>query len=271
MTSYSDILLRNIGKVYYLPHKQSFSYRSLREHMRNLFVETRSNTLPRQLIFDRLTKIINSLNRLPTAYSKHPPPASLNIETTRTCERISTIVDILNAQSFVPKTILDIGAGNGDIIFALRNHYILDKNSVFAIDQKFPSLTDITSLTYHDNNIPLPDNSIDVIIMFAVLHHIPPDSRVNIMKEVSRVLTPGGYVIIREHDDNYDPDFYVFLDLLHLFWYISQCETVDPLYLLSRNRTTNLFRQVGLQPIYYSTYSEPNPQRIYHEIFHKSL
>jgi len=259
MLSYPDILLRNLRKSYYLPHSQSFSYKQLHQNMCNLFVETRSKEISRQTIFDKLSKIIKNLKPLPT-----------NISNNRTSERISTIVDTLNTHSFTPRTILDIGAGAGDIISALQDHYTLPADSVFAIDQKLPTLNNVTTLTYDNNLIPLPDNSIDVIIMFAVLHHIPADIRLNIVKEVSRVLSPKGYVIIREHDDNLDPDFYFFLDLLHLSWYIAKDESVDPLFLMSRNVTTDLFYQVGLQSTHYSTYPEPNPQRIYHEFFNKS-
>lgn len=258
MESYSETLLRNIGKAFYLPRKQSNEYRLLLDDILNIFNNARNGTFSRQNIFDGLSRLIASMKRLPP-------------RTTRSNERISTIVEMLQSRSFIPRTILDIGAGNGQITSALAAYYNLPKENVFAIDEKLPPVLDATPITYLNGSIPLNDNSIDVIIMFAVLHHIPPDIRVNIMKEASRVLAPGGYIIIREHNDNHDPNFYIFLDLLHLFWYITENETVDPLYLLSRDETTTLFRQVGLVPVKYSTYPEPNPQRLYHEIFGKNI
>jgi len=256
MESFSDTLLRNIGKAFYLPHRQSSAYRSLRNEIYNIFKGYNEGSLSREDIFGRLNGVITPLKRSAP-------------RTTRSNERISTIVDMLQSKSFTPKTVLDIGAGNGQITSALRAHYNLPKDNVFAIDQKLPPILDATAITYLDGSIPLSDNSIDVIIMFAVLHHIPPDIRINIMNEVSRVLAPGGYVIIREHHHDHDANFYIFLDLLHLFWYITESETVDPLYLMSREETTTLFRNVNLESVQYSTYPKPNPQHLYHEMFTK--
>jgi SAM-dependent methyltransferase len=45
-------------------------------------------------------------------------------------------------------------------------------------------------------DIDLPDNSMDLITCFSVLHHIPNVSFV--LSELLRVLRPGGYMLIRE-------------------------------------------------------------------------
>ena len=256
MEPYSQTLLRNIGKAFYLPRKQSASYISLLNNLSNLLTDSKNGNISRPQISSHLSNLLKPLKRLPR-------------RETRSNERISTIVEMLGTQNFTPTRILDIGAGNGQITSALRNHYQLDKIDVFAIDQKLPNIVDVTAITYVNNAIPLPDSSIDVVIMFAVLHHIPPNIRTIIMDEVFRVLSPGGYVIIREHDSINDPNFYVFLDLLHLFWYLAEGETIDPLYLMSRCETVTLFHQASLEPVRYSTYPEPNPQRLYHEMFTK--
>lgn len=44
--------------------------------------------------------------------------------------------------------------------------------------------------------MPFDDNSFDLIVCFSVLHHIPNVSTV--LKEMFRVLKPGGYVLLRE-------------------------------------------------------------------------
>ena len=163
--------------------------------------------------------------------------------------------------------VIDIGAGKGEIIQSVKNYYNLPKSNVYAIDQKLPKIKDITTLTYKDGKIPLPDKSIDLVLMFAVLHHIPLQPRLDILKEVERILVPGGLVIIREHDDDKDPIFLKFIDLIHQFWYISENEKEDPLFLMSREETTNLMKDIGLSSIYYTTYNNPNPQHIYHEAF----
>jgi SAM-dependent methyltransferase len=45
-------------------------------------------------------------------------------------------------------------------------------------------------------NIPCPSGSIDLMVAFSVLHHIPNVSR--ILEEVARVLRPKGWVLVRE-------------------------------------------------------------------------
>jgi hypothetical protein len=91
------------------------------------------------------------------------------------------------------------------------------------------------------------------------------------MNEINRVLKPNGVVIIREHDDDKSPELKQFIDLIHSFWYIASNETHDPLYMLSREEFDDLFKQHGMTSIYYETYDDPNPQRLYHEVFTKPM
>lgn len=271
MDSYTNTLIRTIGKVYQLPAKASAAYENLYNVIYRTLVGMQTNQVDRQQAMDALYPLLLKLNKLP-------------LRDDRPEERISTIIKLLESKKynpitpggspgFTPKSVLDIGAGTTDITSAIKNYYKLESRDVFAIDQKLPNTVEVTPLVYVDGKIPLPDNSINLIVMFVVLHHIPPDIRPSIISEAARVLTPGGYFIIREHDDNGDPNFYIFLDLLHLFWYIVRGETVDPLYLLSRAATHDLFAKFGLTSVEYVTYpgTIPNPQRLYHEMYTKPL
>jgi SAM-dependent methyltransferase len=108
--------------------------------------------------------------------------------------------------------------------------------------------------------------------MFELLHHVPPSGdfpREALMAEAARVLAPGGYLVMRDHDDTQEVQFYVFLDLLHLIWYVAMDETSDPLYLIPRDDLMIQFASLGLRAVGSSTYPEPNPQRIYHQILVK--
>lgn len=258
MDLYANSLLRNIGKVFILPRQNTTAYKQLQTQLFNIMNQLKSGQIDRQGATNALNVILSNMKR-------SPPRAGRNEE------RISTIVELLAPRNLAPKTILDVGAGSGDIITSLKNYYNLPAENVFAIDQKLPNVVDVTPLTYIDGKIPLPDNSMDLIIMFVVLHHIPPEFRDNILSEVSRVLSPNGVFIIREHDNDGTVDFYIFLDMIHIFWYIASNETPDPLYLLSRAETQGLLAKVGLSPDVYITYPEPNPQRLYHELFVKKI
>jgi len=96
------------------------------------------------------------------------------------------------------KNILDLGCGYGwFILLALKNKpqsitgieisqediktakkYIKDKNVEFKIGSA--------------TKIPLSDNSIDTVVSWEVIEHIPKASEKLMFKEVSRVLKPGG-------------------------------------------------------------------------------
>lgn len=45
----------------------------------------------------------------------------------------------------------------------------------------------------------LPE-SIDLVVISAVLHHVPPDERAAVYGEIHRVLKPGGRVVVFEHN-----------------------------------------------------------------------
>lgn len=251
-SNYEYRLFRDIGKIYVVP-KSYTQY--IKQIISQLFDATLHQTADRESIISALRSVFSNLQRV-------SEPAG------RGDERVNIIASLL--PDFKPLTILDIGAGTGDITTGLRYYYNLPKEHVFAIDQKLPPTVDVTALTYtEDGKIPLPDGSIELIVLFAVLHHIPPTIRSGIMMEINRVLSSHGRVVIREHDDDKDPNFYVYLDLYHLLWYIAKDETSDPLYLLSRIETGQMFQSLNLESIGYHTYPEPNPKRIYHEIFRK--
>lgn len=187
--------------------------------------------------------------------------------TERVEERIKHIITMLQNFNVQNMKVLDIGAGKGEILTAVKEYYKLPKENVYAIDQKLPNIKTVTPLTYKDGKIPLPDQSINVILLFAVLHHIPSKERVDLMNEIARVLMPNGIVIIREHDDDQDPNFYKFIDLIHQFWYVVENEKEDPLNLMSYNKTIKLFDDIKMHSVNHDAYPEPNPQHLYHEAF----
>lgn len=182
-------------------------------------------------------------------------------------ERIKNIIHIIATLNFntYNMTVLDIGAGKGEIITAVKDYYQLPKENVYAIDQKLPNIKNITPLTYKNGTIPLPSQSVNVILLFAVLHHIPTKERLDLMKEIKRVLAPNGIIIVREHDDDKDIQFYNFIDLVHQFWYIVENESEDPLNMMSYDELLALFD--GMKSVYHDYYNEPNPQHLYHEVF----
>jgi len=98
--------------------------------------------------------------------------------------------------SHIPKMsiVLDIGCGRSAAFLKSISRHI---NQGFGVDFKvedaaFGNIQ--TKQLKFEGNLPFDDNSFDVVTMLAVLEHIDDDEK--ILKEVYRVLVPGGKLII---------------------------------------------------------------------------
>ncbi|MBU3114005.1 class I SAM-dependent methyltransferase [Clostridium lacusfryxellense] len=103
--------------------------------------------------------------------------------------------------------ILDLGAGTGYL--AITAAQMVD-GLVYALDMN-PKMLDIIESKAQDENItniqlvkgsiddiPLPDNSIDIVLASLVLHEVSPLSKT--IKQIKRVLKEGGYFLCVEFE-----------------------------------------------------------------------
>jgi ubiquinone/menaquinone biosynthesis C-methylase UbiE len=103
------------------------------------------------------------------------------------------------------KHILELGCGSAQIT---RNIATSGKNrrvTALEVDQlaheKNMQITDLPNVTFAlsgAQQIPLPDDSVDVVFMFKSLHHVPMALMQAAMHEIQRVLKPGGHAYISE-------------------------------------------------------------------------
>lgn len=96
-------------------------------------------------------------------------------------------------------TFLDIGGGDCRIALSIAPH-VAKSIVVDVSDQLVPKDIKATNFEFVKNrctDIPVPDESISLIYSNQVLEHIHPDDVEDGMREVYRVLKPGGHYICR--------------------------------------------------------------------------
>jgi len=103
------------------------------------------------------------------------------------------------------KHILELGCGSAEITRNIATAGVGRKITALEVDEiahaKNLQITDLPNVTFAiagAQEIPLPDASVDVVFMFKSLHHVPLNLMDTSMREISRVLKPGGLAYISE-------------------------------------------------------------------------
>jgi SAM-dependent methyltransferase len=114
------------------------------------------------------------------------------------------------------RTVLSIGCGNGEIELLLADPqwHLTAFDLSFAgpaAGQQRARQRPTTALSFGQAGVvelPIAANQADVVLALSVLHHLSPDMRERALREVYRVLRPGGWFIA------YDPSRWRALRLL---------------------------------------------------------
>lgn len=118
------------------------------------------------------------------------------------------------------KHIVELGCGSADITRNIATTGTNRKITALEVDEvaheKNLQITDLPNVAFGlsgAQEIPLADESVDVVFMFKSLHHVPLALMETAMHEIRRVLKPGGYVYISE--PVFAGDFNEILRLFH--------------------------------------------------------
>ncbi|MFX1574884.1 MAG: class I SAM-dependent methyltransferase [Promethearchaeota archaeon] len=116
------------------------------------------------------------------------------------------------------KTILDAGCGSGFGLKLIQKEFhplnlygfdILPEQVIKAQKKNLDARISIGDI----RNIKFPEMKFDVVFVFTVLHHIPQYPKA--LKEISRVLKPGGFLLIDELNKRLLDFFEKFLGVKH--------------------------------------------------------
>lgn len=93
--------------------------------------------------------------------------------------------------------VLDVGGGTGVMAQAIQEFLPAGRvSAVDVVDRYFDTLS-VDTHVYDGTHLPFADGCFDAATINNVMHHVPPAVRVDLMREVRRVV--GGPVYIKDH------------------------------------------------------------------------
>ena len=135
----------------------------------------------------------------------------------KNCPESEIVNDLLSLDG---KHILELGCGSAEITRNIAASGVNRRITALEVDEiaheKNLQITDLPNVFFAlsgAQEIPLDDESVDVVFMFKSLHHVPLDLMEASMHEIKRVLKPGGLVYISE--PVFAGDFNEILRLFH--------------------------------------------------------
>jgi SAM-dependent methyltransferase len=122
--------------------------------------------------------------------------------------KISDMADVLQRAglSHSVANVLDFGGGVGASLPYLSEFFpdakitladVSRRSLSYAAERQVPR---VEILHFDGKRLPLPDNQFDAVIAACVFHHIPESEHIALMREIRRLLRPGGLFFIFEHN-----------------------------------------------------------------------
>lgn len=101
--------------------------------------------------------------------------------------------------------VIDLGCGNAAMAFRLVDERRVASVAALEVDRiqhgknlAAPAREGLSFVLAGADDIPFPDASFDIALMFKSLHHVPVDRLDRALGEIARVLVPGGLLYVSE-------------------------------------------------------------------------
>ncbi len=120
--------------------------------------------------------------------------------------KVRDVQEILSEQGRSPARILDFGAGIGNSAVFFRGYFPEARITCVDVSQRSLVLghqrcaDGADFIAFDGVTLPFADGRIDLAFAGCVFHHIPHERHVAILRELRRVLVPGGMLSVFEHN-----------------------------------------------------------------------
>jgi SAM-dependent methyltransferase len=135
--------------------------------------------------------------------------------------------------------VLDVGCGIGlvdrELVSAVGELHEID-TSQKSLAEAALAVPEARFWHFDGERIPYPDGVFDLVFAACVLHHVPPSSWAAFVDEMARVATPGGIVLVLEHNPLNPLTRYL----------VFRCPLDDDAVLLRRASAVRLLARPGL-------------------------
>ncbi|MBF0493376.1 MAG: methyltransferase domain-containing protein [Deltaproteobacteria bacterium] len=185
--------------------------------------------------------------------------------------RVQQLVDLSGVTC--PSNYLDIGCSSGDITVPFGNRLGLSKENILGVDVvRSPNSSNFEGLThtlYDGAHLPFEDNSIEFITALSVLHHT--QNLEMLIREIHRVLKPGGSFLVREMGAYTSADwaFQYHMDLLWYHVFLDLPEVPNPGHFLNSRAWRHLITSTGLKHFFTSYVELESPYQPVFMMFKK--
>lgn len=155
--------------------------------------------------------------------------------------KMDVLLDLLARRKRRPESLkwLDFGCGKGDLLRLGRDRFGLSVGCDVSAEMT-SACQDIEVRVQSDPaKIPFPDASMDLVTAVCVYHHVPVEERAALTLEITRVLKPGGWFAIIEHNP-YNP-------ITQLV--VRRCPVDENAILLNAAESAARQRAAGLSPM----------------------
>jgi ubiquinone/menaquinone biosynthesis C-methylase UbiE len=101
------------------------------------------------------------------------------------------------------RSILDVGCGIGltDVYLQDQAWHITGADvSPRSVEQARLRNPNVNYVVGSEGRLPFDDESFDLCFTICVMHHVPPENWTTFLREMRRVLKPGGLALVLEHN-----------------------------------------------------------------------